>query len=185
MSLPSGVPVIATGRPVYNATSDLALIPVAPVRGVTGLHVAPLPPSLAGPLWGVCHRDGTVVSATCAVREGASPFLHTDCGGAAGFSGSGYLNGSAFLVAVHRGGGIFPHSSVGWPDLREAAVFTKAWGIAEANCTRLWAGQAPNATRAADDCFERLRRSIGLEARNPRTLVAPASGLYDFVGQLP
>lgn len=158
-----------TGRSVWDPDYDLALIPVECHPGRRPLTVSDSPPLDGTYVYGYSYIGRELTLVYGKVMEKGSNKWHTDTQGAAGFSGTGYLNGRGELVAVHTGqaAGLHPYPERSLPSNPEFL-----WLEARESCrdaARHWASWGR--------CFDTVQEAVETSTSNARTVVAPASPL--------
>jgi S1-C subfamily serine protease len=160
---------------VFDPPFDLALIHVENRSSVVPAQISPSWPTRGSKIYGFSNQVPDSVSLECTITEINYPYNYqTNCGGAPGFSGTGYFDLFGQVVAVHRGQGDDFELESG----KTITYIENFWNTVYDKCEALILSP-PNSTLGDlfKECFFAFKKAIQLTARNPRTSVMPAAVL--------
>jgi hypothetical protein len=157
---------------------DLALLPVQSesFQLPWAQEVSRLPIPIGTPLFGMSSQPDQVVLQYCRTLEALPDYMQADCGGAKGFSGTGYGDPSGVLVAVHLGSDNYRHAAGAETSETSEKVSLPSPGT-PGELVREW-NQTKRKCHFSSPCASHLFSTIELASRNPRMQVGEAYHLW-------
>jgi hypothetical protein len=167
----------------YNHTAaDVTLIPFALPQGRTAARVVNTSLRIGKRLIGISLHNETMNGLDCHVKALDRAFgrvsvaknhtVLTDCGGVPGFSGTGYFNTKGSLIAVHKGGEMYPHGAERVTQEGRVDELFKGLNV---SCQ-----VDPARGLLPEQCYDDLETLITLSSRNPTAAAVPAKYLFEI-----